>query len=812
MALDPETQRAIQEITAELRELTIVMRNLSNTIAATADEQIHRLGKTTQKTSNKIDNANKLLDQFGREIKSSTEVVEDETKARREATEATKETTEAEQKAQREAFVYRRRERSAFRDLAQELSTSRGMMSRFQESMLGFTDQRFGTRYQAGLLLAGASLEALGRSAASLARTLYAGQIDIKGFSVSFEQLAKEAGTAALALGAASLLLGPFRILGAVVAVVGVGLKLLGSVLGLLTEQAKQQIEAFRDLQKVGGALGTTTDEMLASANKLGLGINELEKFTSLVGQNANTLAIFRGSVASGAREFSNLGAVFKRTGLRQQFLNMGMRLEDISEGMLGYLEIQTRNSRIETKTQGQLVKGMQAYLLETNRLTALTGKSRQEQEEQVRGAYAIEQFQYRISQLRQENTEESIAEANRLTEIFKTISSVGGPGLAQAMAEMTNGFVTSSNSIGAFLLSNAEAMRIMRDPAIGAAEAVDRLREILGKELQQGALGGLAAFGQFNAVTGQSYEELTRFVIGARQFGERTRTLTDTQADQITQGDKLVKGIVAMEEANRNSRDMMQQFINRGVVPATDALARLAKTVERLLRFIGLGNSDQPRGVDPATGGRNTRRGRRGSAASGSQMSAGPDSVLDFQGGMSGNRENFDRLDPGFRKRILHMAQAYTQATGRAMPFYSGHRTSEQNQAVGGALDSRHLQGMAADLGRGTVADLKRLGLLDKHGLKAGSSGSHVSDTGLRRGGVVSGPKSGYTSLLHGTEAVVPLPDNRSIPVEMPNFDRSLQAQTDMMSAQLSRLDEVVVVMRSQLGVSQRILQVSQG
>ena len=65
MALDPETQRAIQEITAELRELTIVMRNLSNTIAATADEQIHRLGKTTQKTSNKIDNANKLLDQFG---------------------------------------------------------------------------------------------------------------------------------------------------------------------------------------------------------------------------------------------------------------------------------------------------------------------------------------------------------------------------------------------------------------------------------------------------------------------------------------------------------------------------------------------------------------------------------------------------------------------------------------------------------------------------------------------------------------------------------------------------------------------------
>ena len=34
--------------------------------------------------------------------------------------------------------------------------------------------------------------------------------------------------------------------------------------------------------------------------------------------------------------------------------------------------------------------------------------------------------------------------------------------------------------------------------------------------------------------------------------------------------------------------------------------------------------------------------------------------------------------------------------------------------------------------------------------------------------GGIASGPMSGYTAELHGTEAVVPLPDGRSIPVEM--------------------------------------------
>ena len=37
-----------------------------------------------------------------------------------------------------------------------------------------------------------------------------------------------------------------------------------------------------------------------------------------------------------------------------------------------------------------------------------------------------------------------------------------------------------------------------------------------------------------------------------------------------------------------------------------------------------------------------------------------------------------------------------------------------------------------------------------------------------LAKGGIATGPESGYPVELHGTEAVVPLPDGRSIPVEM--------------------------------------------
>jgi len=48
-----------------------------------------------------------------------------------------------------------------------------------------------------------------------------------------------------------------------------------------------------------------------------------------------------------------------------------------------------------------------------------------------------------------------------------------------------------------------------------------------------------------------------------------------------------------------------------------------------------------------------------------------------------------------------------------------------------------------------------------------AGLIGDAASWLGFATGGVSRGPRSGYTAVLHGTEAVVPLPDGQSIPVD---------------------------------------------
>jgi putative chitinase len=83
---------------------------------------------------------------------------------------------------------------------------------------------------------------------------------------------------------------------------------------------------------------------------------------------------------------------------------------------------------------------------------------------------------------------------------------------------------------------------------------------------------------------------------------------------------------------------------------------------------------------------------------------------------------------------------------------------------------------------------------------------------SGYRFGGVATGPDSDlYEVELHGTEAVVPLPDGRGIPVEMPNYATSIMMQTEALTEQTQRLNQLISVMRTRNQISQKILRAYQ-
>jgi GH24 family phage-related lysozyme (muramidase) len=91
--------------------------------------------------------------------------------------------------------------------------------------------------------------------------------------------------------------------------------------------------------------------------------------------------------------------------------------------------------------------------------------------------------------------------------------------------------------------------------------------------------------------------------------------------------------------------------------------------------------------------------------------------------------------------------------------------------------------------------------------------------------GGAFSGPRSGYRAVLHGPEAVVPLPDGRTIPVTIAGLAEHNERLSQVLSAietrmgstgstgitvsdtLLRKMDDLIRVASDQLGVSGKIL-----
>jgi hypothetical protein len=198
--------------------------------------------------------------------------------------------------------------------------------------------------------------------------------------------------------------------------------------------------------------------------------------------------------------------------------------------------------------------------------------------------------------------------------------------------------------------------------------------------------------------------------------------------------------------------------------------------------------------------------------AFAGGTQSIKPEDVISFGTG-TGSRQHFDQLREDIRERAVAMAYAYFQETGQKLNLNSAFRSAQEQAelaARGGQGrnpiaepgNSLHQQGRALDFNRSEVDALERMGLLKEFVFnRLAGDPPHIY---MQDGGIASGPKSGYQATLHGTEAVVPLPDGKTIPVTMPE----MSSQVSMMSEQITRLDELIALMRNANGISNKILQ----
>jgi hypothetical protein len=623
---------------------------------------------------------------------------------------------------------------------------------------------------------------------------------------------------------------------------------------GAVAKQADSLFKSYNEISRSGATAAGGMTELYGTMQKFGYGIAELGNLAGILQENSNNLALLGGTVFEGTQQFAGLSQQIRTSDIGTKFEKAGIGIDQQNKGIANYLRIITITGQQQLKTSDQLRAGAEDYILQQDRLTKLTGASADEQQRITEQALSEERFAASQRQLRRNGMEEE-AKARETMNIY--LAKNVGPDVAKGFRDITTGFLNSKDA-QKFYRSFPDAARLVREGADPAeiAQAVTDNAKMTGELTESLGMAGRA--NEIYADQG----ELTR-AAGLKNY----QAALEQAKKQVEVTDKTTDNMVDMAQAQRNTRDFLQDMIQLGIVPVTDALSGLANMIEGITSFFG-GKSRVGQGMDQRGGygksGTGTLGGSLKSTAAGAAAGAAvgsvvpgvgtaigavaggvlgfmgyekaggtgkkPEDLIQFTTG-SGSQQAFNNLQPEIQRALMGAAGQYLEQTGKKLILNSASRTQEKQKELYDAYVARgktgmpaappgsslHESGRAVDIEQGkndraAISALNNAGLfqtvMPKDPVHFTPRGGPPEDGGYAYGGIATGPKTGYQAMLHGTEAVVPLPDGKTIPVNMPGFSNSLADQTGIMTQQLIKLDELVRVMQNQVGLSHKILQ----
>ena len=334
--------------------------------------------------------------------------------------------------------------------------------------------------------------------------------------------------------------------------------------------------KGFQGLSKSGAAAADGMTGLQAGMRKLGLGVQDVESYTRLIGESSKDLALFKGSVFAGRRAFEDIGQ-----GMREynyQLRAAGMTQEEINAGTMSFLRLQTRLGQSQTQSTQQLADGAKKYLVEQDALTKLTGQAREEREKEREAALSEQRFRAKVEQVR---ATQGDAAAQRLIDANDLISSRSKEA-GQAFRDLSTGMVTTEAAQKGLISSNGELMRVAQAVANGQMSAVEAT-QISGRALGAFAkdMNMLAQAGVFEEV-GIKFSESTEMGIFAQQnLVEALAKIREQQKKQGIEGgkaqDDLTDANIRLAKVQQDEMLKLQGITGKMMESATETNIKLA-------------------------------------------------------------------------------------------------------------------------------------------------------------------------------------------------------------------------------------------
>ena len=740
------------------------------------------------------------------------------------------EQTNAELQKMAETLRQARSEMEQFGVVSAETAKALGQITK--ESQF---NEMWGRKWQ---IAAGAATSAVG----SLGSALYKGQTGASAAAGALDEFTTTIGDTVSTLALLSTkLTWPIKV---VTFAAGQLFKLFGKYFKETAKTSDELYDAFFRLNNVGMTTAGGMERFAANVINLGYGIEELDKAVELFKNNAEGLARFGGTAADGAQRMSEFIGRLRTT---DQATNRTLRrfLKD-NDGVAKRFAVYADQQSLLGNQTRVTVQGFKDMVMASDALTKAFGI----QTEQLDAAIKNQNRETRLRLLReqlikQKGEEEGNAIYNDMIRQIGAVeaSDTLGPEVAELVKALATGERGTQKSNEAFLLLSQAGI----DPTQIRERLLNREIEIVDvvKMIGQGAKSAANNFGDlsrsqkiFEDAFGKAAPALNAASNDYVESLRKARVQTDDQSKGIG---RAADAQLGARIANEKTRSVFQDFVQRGVDPATGALVKFSETLNGITGQRGQVNDNplaglagrvgEVLGLPPATG--LARRGADGSTVpvvmptapmTGPGGAAEPgaaaanlaavreligraesrgdynvmvggkkadltnmtlEQILDLQKTM-GRKNGFESdalgkyqitsatlrdliRKTGLDPKTTKFDEAMQDRLADELIVYRG----QYNKYAAGAISKDKFLKNLSQIWAGLPKDSSGKSYYDKVGSNKATVSYEDAIKSFKVGGISKGPDSGYLAMLHGMEAIVPLTNNRKIPVEFKDMDR---------------------------------------
>ena len=583
-----------------------------------------------------------------------------------------------------------------------------------------------------------------------------------------------------------------------------------------VADQADALFKSYQDISRSGIATGM--NDAFKNLQDAGFTMKEIGQYGQLMKENSAVLATMGGTTAQGAAEFAKVSKNIKNSQLETQFMRMGMTVGDINSGIANYVKIQQLSGSTLQQNDKQIAASAAEYILEQDKVTKVTGLTADQQNKIYEGALAQEQFAAKTFQLQQRaatGDEQAKAELKRNRQLVEFAMAKGGPEAAK-QAQLFIAGAVNTKGYQQFQRSFAQTADYIDKGGTNVGQAQNLLvndAKVLAKD--QSRLGQVGAF---NNIFTPIQEVGKLAAASVKDYAVANKDAAAQQQTQIRATDEATGAMVDLTKDQRDITQSADHVINKGVPLVTKGLSGLSSVTQQLTSVFG-----QLAGKEGQIGGGTTLLNKIGIGGAAAPVvppvtppagagAANVDSLINFTGG-TGSKTHFQQLNPTVLNSFVQMASAYFNSTGKKLQVNSAYRSVEEQAKVNSGTNpkaapgrSLHNVGKAVDINSNQVSDLQSMGLLGQYGFSTlNGDPPHIQMPSAATGGILSGPTSGYQATLHGNEAVVPLPDGKTIPVQ--NRGSGSVDQTNLLAMELEKLESLLGVMQKQNDITSKIL-----